>query len=103
MPTTVPIYDISPVTKISKPKKAGFFKKRWVKEKKLSSPGLMRGQLGTLIFWIPSFNNNNNNNNNIMFLRDAFAKLNAPYNKGSKKKKKEKKKLSKLIRRSMLI
>ena len=100
MPTTVPIYDISPVTKISKPKKAGFFKKRWVKEKKLSSPGLMRGQLGTLIFWIPSFNNNNNNNNNnnIMFLRDAFTKLNAPYNKGSKKEK-----LSKLIRRSMLI
>ena len=34
------------------------------------------------------FNNNNNNNNNIMFLRDAFTKLNAPYNKRSKKKKK---------------
>ena len=30
--------------------------------------------------------NNNNNNNNIMFLRDAFTKLNAPYNKRSKKK-----------------
>ena len=38
------------------------------------------------------------NNNNIMFLRDAFTKLNAPYNKRSKKKK-----LSKLISRSMLI
>ena len=48
---------------------------------------MVRVRMDKLSNLISSYKQTNNNNNNIMFLRDAFTKLNAPYNKRSKKKK----------------